>query len=111
MTADGTPLDAARTPSTPSDRRRFPRASITVPAELLVGTRSMPCHVTELSPGGALLAVAPMLPALGMATLRIEGAGAFHCRIAWSRGGRAGICFLHDADWNAERLGRLVNPR
>ena len=110
MTPDGAAPADTRKPAA-GERRRFSRAGVRVTAELLLGTRSVPCIVTELSPGGALLSLDARLPTLGPATLRIEGAGAFHCRIAWSRAGQAGICFLHDADWNAERLAAIVNAR
>jgi hypothetical protein len=92
------------------ERRRFPRSGVKVDGQLLRGVTKVDCTVLEVSPGGALLSVAEKLPTLGPATLRIPGAGAFHCRIAWSRDGRAGICFLHDVDWNAERLAKLVSP-
>ena len=115
MTPDGsTPADspAAKPAPTklPRERRRFARSGVSVVGQLLRGVTAVDCTVLEVSPGGALLAVAAPVPTLGPATLRITGAGAFHCRVAWSRAGKAGICFLHDADWNADRLAAIVNP-
>ena len=113
MTPEGSaPADspAAKPAQARRERRRFTRSDVRVVGQLLRGVTAVECTVLEVSPGGALLSVAAPLPTLGPATLRITGAGAFHCRIAWSRAGKAGICFMHDADWNAERLAAILSP-
>ena len=115
MTADGSApappaADRLKPSATQRERRRFRRADVRIGGQLLRGVTAVECTVLEVSPGGALLSIAAPVPTLGPATLRIPGAGAFHCRVAWSRAGKAGICFLHDVDWNAERLAKVVSP-
>src|SRR5262245_6836549 len=41
--------------SSPADRRAFPRYAIDLPTHLSINGASAPCHVVDVSAGGALL--------------------------------------------------------
>ncbi|MBI3451919.1 MAG: PilZ domain-containing protein [Rhodospirillales bacterium] len=74
------------------------------------GVIESPCTVVNVSAGGAQVNIARKLETLSVATLAIEGVGAFHARVVWQQGDRTGLQFLDDVRRVSERLFGIKEP-
>ena len=79
----------------PSDARKTERRTSNAPATVHDGSTSIPCHLVDISMGGAglLFASSPTIPQVFVLTVPDEKLHR-RCGIVWRRGVRVGVQFF-----------------
>jgi len=79
----------------PSDARKSERRASSAPATVFHGSTSIPCHLVDISSGGAglLFANSPTIPQVFVLAVPSENLHR-RCGIVWRRGVRVGVQFF-----------------
>ncbi|MSO93413.1 MAG: PilZ domain-containing protein [Rhodospirillales bacterium] len=90
-------------------QREFERHSYVSTAQLLVGSRAVPCEVSDISLGGAMIRLASPLKQGAEVTLNMDPYGKVVGTAVWNREGLSGIKFTDSAELVGEILAAMAS--